>query len=185
MRRRRAAFRESSWRRQPYVVAAAEWDATPARAGSSGVPETVSRVRIPLAPPRSLRCREIRPDYSGNCRKWARFRNSCPQSGPEKVSCSLLPASFAAFFSGGQTSSPVSKTPSGECDAITNRWSGEGDLPLAHCTVGNEVAKGSVHSGVPVVCQFRTHSPGSVPVSFHNWRKRWTALTVKAWCTAI
>src|ERR1039458_6377516 len=29
---------------------------------------------------------------------------SCSQTGPEKVSCSLLPASFAAFFSGGYPS---------------------------------------------------------------------------------
>src|SRR5450759_1722650 len=85
------------------------------------VQKTVPRVRIPLAPPHSLKCREIRLDCSGNCRKWAQFRNSCSQPGPEKVSCSMLQASFAAIFSGGHPSSPVSKTPSGECNAITNR----------------------------------------------------------------
>jgi len=67
----------------------------------TAVRETVPGVRIPLPPPRSLQCREIRLDYSGNCRKWAQFRNSCSQTGPEKVSCSLLSASVAAFFSGG------------------------------------------------------------------------------------
>jgi hypothetical protein len=49
------------------------------------------------SPPHSLKCREICWDCSGK----AHFRNSCSQSGPEKVSCSLLLASFAAFFSGG------------------------------------------------------------------------------------
>ena len=46
---------------------------------------------------------------------------SCSQTGPEKVSCSLLPASFAAFFSGGYPSSPVSKAPSGEQPSLLSR----------------------------------------------------------------
>src|ERR1019366_8580040 len=86
--------------------------------------------RLP-APPHSLKCREIRLDCSGNCRKWAQFRNSCSQHGPEKVSCSMLQASFAAIFSGGHPSSPVSKTPSGECNAITNRRYSESSLTLS------------------------------------------------------
>ena len=39
-------------------------------------------------------------------------------------------ASFHAFFSGGSDGSPVSTTPPGECNAITNRWFGESDLTL-------------------------------------------------------
>ena len=53
------------------------------------VPETVPRVRIPFPPPRSLKCREIRRDCSGNCRKNGRNfaivackadRRKCPTS---------------------------------------------------------------------------------------------------------
>jgi len=60
------------------------------------------------------------------------------------VLCAMLQASFAAIFSGRHPSSPVLKIPSGECNTITNRWCGEGHLTLAHCTVGNEIVKGSV-----------------------------------------
>jgi hypothetical protein len=38
--------------------------------------------------------------------------------------------SLRALFSGGQTRSPVSTAPLGECNAITNRWFGESDLTL-------------------------------------------------------
>ena len=65
--------------------------------------------------PHSLKCREIFLDCSGNCRNWAQFPNSFSRTGPEKVSCSLMPASFSAFFSGRPTSSPVSPVP---CDAF-------------------------------------------------------------------
>src|ERR1035441_5021071 len=71
-----------------------------------------------LPPPYSLKCREIRLDCSGICGKWAQFRNYCSQTGLEKVYCSRPHAGFAAFFSGGHPRSPVSKTPSGECNAI-------------------------------------------------------------------
>ena len=43
----------------------------------------------------------------------------------------MLQLSFVAFFSGGHRSSPVSKTPSGECKAITNRSYEESDLTLS------------------------------------------------------
>jgi hypothetical protein len=51
-------------------------------------------------------------------------RNSatpCSQTGPEKVSCSILLAGLAGFLSERHRSSPVSTTPLGECHAITNR----------------------------------------------------------------
>ena len=51
------------------------------------VPETVPRVRIPYAPPYSLKCREIFLDFSGNCEKWAHFPYSRPKIGSEKVHC--------------------------------------------------------------------------------------------------
>jgi hypothetical protein len=83
--------------------------------------ETVPTVRIPLPPPRSLECREIRPDCSGNYTKWAQFRNFSYQRGPEKMAWSTPRARFAAFFSEGHPASAVSKISSGECNAITNR----------------------------------------------------------------
>jgi hypothetical protein len=42
-------------------------------------------------------------------------------------------ASFLAFFSEGQISSPVSATPLGECNAITSRCRREDDLTLLAC----------------------------------------------------
>src|ERR1035441_10488021 len=101
--------------------------AAPPNGPASGTLKAVPRVRIPFAPPHSLKCREIRLDCSRNCRKWAQFHYSCSQTGPEKVSRSLLSASFAAFFSGGYPSSPVSKAPSGERNAVrllsvSGRW---------------------------------------------------------------
>jgi hypothetical protein len=38
--------------------------------------------------------------------------------------------SFTAFFSGGRTRSPVSTSPRGEWNTITNRWFGESALTL-------------------------------------------------------
>jgi hypothetical protein len=74
-----------------------------------------------LSPPHSLDCREIRLPCSENRAKSPQFLNFCSQTGPEKVSRFTPLASFHALFSGGQTRSPVSTTPSGECNAITNR----------------------------------------------------------------
>ena len=103
------------------------------------VPQTVPRVRIPPSPPYSLKCREIRLGFSGNCRKWAQFRYSCLKAGPEKVHCWMLQVSLAAFFSGGHWSSPVSRTPSGECNAIRNRSRGESHLTLPRGCFPNSV----------------------------------------------
>jgi hypothetical protein len=57
-------------------------------------------------PPCSLKRREIRPDSSGNCKKWAQFRDFYSQTGLEKVTRQSLLASFAALFSKGHSSSP-------------------------------------------------------------------------------
>jgi hypothetical protein len=104
--------------------------------------KTGPRVRILLAPPHSLKRREICLGFSGNCRKWAQFRYSCLKAGPEKVHCWVLQVSLAAFFSGGRWSSPVSRTPSGECNAIRNRSRGESDLTLPEGTRPRAVATG-------------------------------------------
>jgi hypothetical protein len=53
--------------------------------------------------------------------KWPQFRESSSQTGLEKVFRFAPQASLGAFFSEGLVGSPVSKTPSGECNAITNR----------------------------------------------------------------
>jgi hypothetical protein len=53
------------------------------------------------------------------------------------VSCSLLPAGFAAFFSRGHPSSPVSKTPSGESK-----------YGLANTVDLKEELIGTIHSGI-------------------------------------
>ena len=44
-------------------------------------------------------------------RKWAQFANCRLQSGPEKVSCSMLAPIFVAIFSAGHLGSPVSTIP--------------------------------------------------------------------------
>src|ERR1039458_10493605 len=53
----------------------------------------------------------------------------------EKVSCWTQKASFADLLSGGLTGSPVSRLPSGECNAIRNRSFCECDLT----SVSNDV----------------------------------------------
>jgi hypothetical protein len=56
--------------------------------------------------------------------KWPQFRESCSYTGLEEVSrlCSqALRQDFEAHFSEGPIGSPVSKTPAGEGNAITNR----------------------------------------------------------------
>jgi hypothetical protein len=60
-----------------------------------------------------------------NRRKSPQFRNFGPQTGPEKMSRRTPQPSFTAFFSGGHTRSPVSTSPRGEWNTITNRWFGE------------------------------------------------------------
>src|ERR1700693_4685532 len=49
----------------------AEW--LKAHAWKACLLERVTWVRIPLSPPYSLQCGEIRVDFSGNCRKRAQF----------------------------------------------------------------------------------------------------------------
>jgi hypothetical protein len=66
----------------------------------------VTKVRIALAPPYSLKCREIRLDCSGNCRKWAQFRNSRSETGLEKVSCVTLHAVLCPFSLKGSLAVP-------------------------------------------------------------------------------
>jgi hypothetical protein len=51
----------------------------------------------------------------------AQFRDSSFETGPEKMSWLKLSASFAAILFGRHLGGPVSKTPSGECNAITKR----------------------------------------------------------------
>src|SRR5580704_4439586 len=89
---------------------------------------SVHDYRIPLSPPYSLQCREIRLDCSGNCEKSALFGDSSFETGPEKVRWLSVSASFAAFFSAGHGSSPVSAKQTGECNAFINRRCGE--VPL-------------------------------------------------------
>jgi hypothetical protein len=54
---------------------------------------------------------------------------------------------LAAYLSGGHWSSPVSTTPTGECNAITNRWCGKSDLTLCAMSVGQRVRFPKLHSG--------------------------------------
>ena len=56
------------------------------------------------------------------------IREKCPyfaiiarRTGLERMSPLVLQASFVTFFSVGRFSGPVSTTPAGECNAITNR----------------------------------------------------------------
>jgi hypothetical protein len=49
------------------------------------------------------------------------FRDSRSETGLEKESRSTPKVGFAAIFSEGRTGCPVSATPIGECNAITNR----------------------------------------------------------------
>jgi hypothetical protein len=52
--------------------------------------------------------------------EWAQLHSSGFETGLEKMSTPTVPGSFAAFFSEGYPSGPVSKNPSGEWNAITN-----------------------------------------------------------------
>jgi hypothetical protein len=52
----------------------------------SGKTQKVMKVRIPLAPPHSLGCRETRLHSRQNCEKSPQFCDSLPETGSEKVS---------------------------------------------------------------------------------------------------
>lgn len=80
------------------------------------------------APPYSLGCRETRLHSSENRLEMPQFRDSRLETGLEKVSREFRRRGFAAIFSGGRMCSPVSTSPLGECNAITNRSFGECDL---------------------------------------------------------
>jgi hypothetical protein len=66
-------------------------------------------------------CRETLLHSSENRAKSPQFRGFCFQAGPEKVSHFTREAGFVAFFSDEPIGSPISTTPSGESNAITNR----------------------------------------------------------------
>src|SRR5580698_8065911 len=91
----------------------------------------VPRVRILPSPPFSLDRRGNRLHSAENHLKTAQFCDSCRQTGLEKVSRSNSVGRLCGYFSGGHTGSPVSDSPLGECNAITNRSLGERDLTLA------------------------------------------------------
>jgi hypothetical protein len=138
----------------------AEW--LKAHAWKACLLERVTWVRIPLSPPYSLECREIQSHCPENRGKSPQFCNSDPQTGPEKVSCSMLQAGFAAFFSGGQTSSPVSTTPLGECNAIQtdDKAKGLGFCPLS------ETPFGASHKPVSGQLQVGRRSARHGPLTF-------------------
>ena len=53
--------------------------------------------------------------------KWPYFAITAQRTGLERMAHPILQAGFVTFFSVGRFGSPVSTTPSGECNAITNR----------------------------------------------------------------
>ena len=120
--------------------------------------EKVTKVRVTLSPPYSLKCRENRQDFSGNCEKRAQFQDSCVETGPEKISGLIVSASFAAVFSEGHVSSPVSADVAGECNAITNGSFGESGLTCSH--LNRWVIRLRIHSSRDR-CECRNHAEGS------------------------
>jgi hypothetical protein len=115
------AFGAASHRRISELIDSVQLTKTSRLTGFRPVP----RVRIPLPPPRSLSCRETWSNLTDNRWKWPQFRDSSREIGPEKVHSRTTRPRFSTFFSGAQTSSPVSTTPRSEWNAITNRWFGE------------------------------------------------------------
>jgi hypothetical protein len=105
--------------------------------------------RLP-PPPRSLGCRETRLHSSENRWKSPQFRNFGHRTGPERMSRCPPQPSLRAFFSAGQTRSPVSTTPLGECNAITNRWFGESDLTLRRELHQHQLTVGCHLNGSPI-----------------------------------
>ena len=97
----------------------------PHTSGFSRLRKRVTKVRIPISPPHSLGCGGIGLHYCKNRSKSPQSCRSCSQTALEKVSRRTPKASFLALFSGGHTHSPVSLTPSGECNAFASRGCGE------------------------------------------------------------
>jgi hypothetical protein len=153
------------------------WSSGWKRAGSSSGPHCHIASMPDSSRPHSLERREIRLDCSGNCRKSTQFRNYCSQTGPEKVFHSTPQATFRALFSGGHIGSPVSTTPPGECNAITNRSFGESHPINVEIRAGCELmARGSyalcdrrlAAHRVPSPCACRRQNRESPAVAFHS-----------------
>jgi hypothetical protein len=82
--------------------------------------------RIPLSPPRSLNCREIPPHLTPKHAKHAHFSRYLPDKADWRERTARHRRRSPSWrFSGWHIGSPVSTTPPGECNAITNRSFGE------------------------------------------------------------
>jgi hypothetical protein len=69
----------------------------------------VSKVRVPSAPPYSLRVRKTLGDLSGIIAIWAQFCAFRFQRGQEKMSLSSAPGDIPRLFSVGPKRSPVAR----------------------------------------------------------------------------
>jgi hypothetical protein len=96
----------------------------------TGIPGRVSGVRIPPSPPFSLGCRETGLHFPEHRPTTPQFCDSRFGTGPEKMPADGPQPRFVAIFSGGRKGSPVSTSPFGECNAITNRANRDCDLTL-------------------------------------------------------
>jgi hypothetical protein len=96
------------------------------------------------APPDSLKCREIAPSFvqkSPENSAIPQFRNNCLRSGLKKMALLTSQPRFLAFLSEGQIRSPVSATPLGEYNAITNPRFGESSLFQIDCLHQWQIAR--------------------------------------------
>jgi len=95
----------------------------------SGPAQKVTKVRISISPPASLKCRETAPSFAPKYARHARISQYVVSkvNRRERTARDRM-ASICGPFSGGHIRSPVSVTLSGEGNAITNRWCGESDL---------------------------------------------------------
>jgi hypothetical protein len=90
----------------------------------------VTKVRILLAPPISLECREIAPGFHRNTRIIPVFRDCCRETGLQRTDRPGSRAIFVRVFSGRHTGGQVSRREIGECNAITSLGSGHIGLTL-------------------------------------------------------
>jgi hypothetical protein len=88
----------------------------------------VPRVRIPPSPPRSLERRETRLQSRKIARNGHNFASLADKPDWRKCATFAPEPTLGPFSLKSPLHSPVSKTPSGECNAITKRCCGEGDL---------------------------------------------------------
>ena len=86
-------------------------------------------------------------------RKMAAILRFFPSNRTRENLFSTPEAGLGAFFSGGQTRSPVSTTPAGECNAITNRWCSESALTFRRL------------SGIPLLLFLKYRSGETAPKS--------------------